>query len=135
LDTKETARATSRAFYFPKGLARPMVSATIASGERRKMPEDHRLNAETGKHSMSGNDAKLTLQRSPASLTYIYVLLGFALTIEGEILAMIEPLKYPFNLVVLFVSFVLTVLLFRSGKFQNFVLATVKDWFEKGRSH
>jgi hypothetical protein len=40
------------------------------------------------------------VKRGQESWTYIYMVLGFAITIEGTIVSMIEPLRFPWNLVV-----------------------------------
>ena len=61
------------------------------------------------------------VKRGPASWAYIYVTLGFALTIEGTIIQMTTPpLKFPWNLVTYFALGVSTFWLFISnGWFQN----------------
>jgi hypothetical protein len=64
-----------------------------------------------------------TVVRGPDSWTFIYVLLGFALTIEGNFIQMIRPLDYPWNLVVFLAAMLVTVWLFIfSGRFQNWLI-------------
>ena len=45
----------------------------------------------------AGLTAKVT--RGQESWAYIYVALGFAVTIEGTIVSMITPLNFPWNLI------------------------------------
>ena len=62
-----------------------------------------------------------TVKRGPASWAYIYVALGFALTIEGTIIQMTTPpLKFPWNLIAYGVLGALTFWMFLfNGWFQN----------------
>jgi hypothetical protein len=41
----------------------------------------------------------MTVKRGPTSWAYIYVVLGFTLTIEATIIQMITPLVFPWNLI------------------------------------
>jgi hypothetical protein len=50
--------------------------------------------------------------RGPQSWAYIYIVLAFALSIEGNILQMITPLAFPFNLIVYAAAGIATVWLF-----------------------
>ena len=50
--------------------------------------------------------------RGPQSRAYIYIVLAFTLSIEGNILQMITPLAFPFNLIVYAVVGIVTVWLF-----------------------
>ena len=43
---------------------------------------------------------QMKIKRGSESWSYIYVTLGFALSIEASVIAMIEPLKFPWNLLV-----------------------------------
>ena len=40
-----------------------------------------------------------TVKRGPESWAYIYIALGFVLSIEGTIIGMITPLVFPWNLI------------------------------------
>ena len=56
--------------------------------------------------------------RGPESWAYIYVTLGFALTIEGTVIQMITPLLFPWNILTYVVLGVATFWLFVcSGRF------------------
>jgi hypothetical protein len=59
--------------------------------------------------------AESGIRRDSASWTYIYVVLGFMLAIEGTIIQMIEPLHFPCNLAVYVVLGALTTWLFISS--------------------
>jgi hypothetical protein len=75
-----------------------------------------------------------TVKRGPESWTYIYVMLGFALAIEATVITMIEPLKFPWNLVVFIALAVLTFWLFiNNGWFQNKLIGMKIRYEEKGR--
>ncbi len=75
----------------------------------------------------------IKVKRGPESWAYIYVALGFALTIEGTIIQM-TPLVFPLNLVTYFVSAAITVWLFiYNGWFQNKLIG-VKNRYEN-RAH
>jgi hypothetical protein len=68
--------------------------------------------------------------RGPQSWTYIYVALGFALAIEGTIIQMIDPLRFPYNLVAYLALAAATGWLFlASGWFQNKLIG-MKNWYE-----
>lgn len=76
----------------------------------------------------------LTLKRGPASWAFIYVALGFALSIEGTILQMFEPLRFPYNLFAYLAFAAATVWLFIfNGWFQNKLLV-IKNRYEEGIS-
>jgi hypothetical protein len=75
-----------------------------------------------------------TVVRGPESWTFIYVLLGFALTIEGNFIQMIRPLEYPWNLVVFLAAMLVTVWLFIfSGRFQNWLIGMKIKYERKAR--
>ncbi len=58
--------------------------------------------------------------RGPETWAYIYVWLGFTLTIEGTIITMIAPLIYPWNLIVYATLGAITFWLFiNNAWFQN----------------
>ena len=62
----------------------------------------------------------MMVKRASDSWTYIYVVLGFALSIEGTIIQMIDVIKFPSKLIVYFVVGGVTVFKFLfSGSFQN----------------
>jgi hypothetical protein len=58
-------------------------------------------------------------QQGPESWSYVYIFLGFALSIEGTIIQML-PVKFPLNLILYLGFGVFTWWLFmQSGRFQN----------------
>jgi hypothetical protein len=78
-------------------------------------------------------DEKVT--RRPESWTFIYVVLGFALTIEGTIVQMIEPMRFPCNVVVYVGLMALTFWLFIcNGPFQNKLLGMKQRYEDKPRN-
>jgi hypothetical protein len=61
-----------------------------------------------------------TVKRGGESWTYFYVALGFALSIEGTVVGMIQPLAFPWNLVAYLVVGAVTFwLVLFNGWFQN----------------
>jgi hypothetical protein len=75
-----------------------------------------------------------TVVRGPESWTFIYVLLGFALTIEGNFVQKIKPLEYPWNFFVFLAAMLVTVCLFIfSGPFQNWLIGMKIKYETKAR--
>jgi hypothetical protein len=63
---------------------------------------------------------EMKVKRDQQSWTYIYVVLGFALTIESTVVSMITPLCFPLNILVFAIIAVATWYLFRECRwFQN----------------
>jgi hypothetical protein len=63
---------------------------------------------------------KTEVKRGPESWSYIYVTLGFVLTIEATIITMIEPLKFPWNIVAYLIFAAFTIWQFLdNGRLQN----------------
>jgi hypothetical protein len=76
----------------------------------------------------------MTTKRGPESWAYIYIMLGFALAIEATVISMIEPLRFPWNIVVFAVVASFTVWLFiLNGRFQNKLIALKLAYENKGR--
>ena len=74
------------------------------------------------------------IKRGEKSWSYLYTLLGFALTIETGIMGLIEPLKWPWNLVTLLLAGAITVYLFLdNGWFQNKLIGLKARYEEKLR--
>jgi hypothetical protein len=72
-----------------------------------------------------------TVTRGRESWNFIYIFLGFALTIEGTLLQMIDPLRCPFNIIAYLALGAVTSWLFLlSGWFQN-MLIRMKNSYEK----
>lgn len=66
------------------------------------------------------SSVSMGVKRGPESWSYIYVMLGFALTIEGTVIAMITPLSFPWNIIIFGAIGLITFRLFiNSGWFQN----------------
>jgi hypothetical protein len=75
-----------------------------------------------------------TVKRGPQSWAYIYVALGFALSIEGTIIGMVTPLLFPWNLVIYaFLGFITFWLFINNGWFQNKLLGIKNSYEEKAR--
>jgi uncharacterized membrane protein len=71
----------------------------------------------TGRSKLSV-DAKV--KRGPESWAFIYIALGFVLTIESTIIVMITPLSFPYNIIVYAIVALISVWLFiENGWFQN----------------
>lgn len=76
----------------------------------------------------------MIVKRGQQSWAFIYVMLGFALAIEGTIIGMITPLVFPWNLIVYAVLGVITFWLFiDNGRFQNKLIAMKTRYEDKGR--
>lgn len=71
------------------------------------------------------------VKRGPESWQYVYVMLGFALTIEGSIIQMITPLIFPGNLLVFAVVGVVTFWLFIDSRWFQNKLIGLKIKFEE----
>ena len=72
--------------------------------------------------------------RAEEAWAYIYTLLGFALTIEAGVVALIEPLKWPWNLLAYVVAAVVTLSLFAdNGWFQKKLLGLKTKYDNKLR--
>lgn len=68
--------------------------------------------------------------RGPISWAYFYVMLGFMLAIESNLVQMVTPLYFPFNIAVFLALAALTIYLFLfNGWFQNTLLG-LKNWYE-----
>ena len=74
------------------------------------------------------------VKRGPESWNFVYIVLGFTLSIEGTAISMVEPLKYPFNLTafVIFTAFTVWLFLF-NGWFQNKLIACKATYEDKFR--
>lgn len=74
------------------------------------------------------------VKRGPQSWAFLYTFLGFVLTIETGVVALITPLKWPANLVTLLIIGAVTVYLFLdNGWFQNKLLGLKARYEEKER--
>ena len=85
---------------------------------------------------MSEEGTKLTVQRGKDSWNYFYVMLGFALAIESNVIAMATPpIVFPCNIILFVLVFLITgwAILFNE-RFQDWLL-TLKIRYEKGRPH
>lgn len=72
--------------------------------------------------------------RGPESWTYLYIVFGFALSIEGTIIQMWTPLLFPYNLIfyalVAAVTFWLVIL---NGRFQTVLFSWKGSYESKAR--
>jgi hypothetical protein len=78
----------------------------------------------------SSANAIATVKYGKEIWAYIYTLLGFALTIETGLVAVITPLKWPFNLTTLVVVASATVYLFLNNKWVLKKLVGLKTKYE-----
>jgi hypothetical protein len=103
--------------------------------ERRKQdqPGAGRAGQETGTEDKAMS-VTANVKRGPQSWAYIYVALGFVLSIEGTAIGMITPLAFPWNLVTYAVLGSITFWLFiGNGWFQNKLLGLKNQYEEKAR--
>lgn len=73
-------------------------------------------------------DAKVT--RGPDSWRYFYTVMGLTIAIEGNVIRMIDPLHWPWNLIAYIIAGGLTIYCFMaSGWFQNKLIG-IKNQYE-----
>jgi hypothetical protein len=131
-----SAKASAPAVWFALAIARASASGSV--GGAIKSPADAvraAIVAEyKGEAAMKITDpAESGVRRDSESSTYIYVVLGFTLAIEGTIIQMIEPLHFPCNLAVYVALGAVTTWLFiSSGWFQNKLIG-IKNSYESKR--
>jgi hypothetical protein len=78
--------------------------------------------------------ATAEIRRGPDSWTFIYIVLGFALSIEGTCLQMIEPLRFPYNIIFYVALMAVTFWLFIcNGWFQNKLIGIKGQYENKAR--
>lgn len=76
----------------------------------------------------------VAVKRGEKSWTFLYTVLGFALTIETGVVALITPLKWPWNLLTFVVVAVTTTyLILDNGWFQNKLIGIKGRYEEKLR--
>jgi hypothetical protein len=81
-----------------------------------------------------GDKSSATVVRGAESWTFIYVFLGFALTIGGNFIQIIEPLGPRYNPAVFFAFVFATVWLFiGNGRFQNWLIGMKIKYETKAR--
>jgi hypothetical protein len=98
-------------------------------------PRHRRMRAETA-HIAVTPSASVTakVKRGKESWAYLYTLLGFALTIETGVVALITPLKWPWNLLTFaLVGWVTIYLFLDNGWFQNKLIGLKARYEEKLR--
>jgi len=86
---------------------------------------------------MAGTKATvgIAVTRGPESWSYIYITLGFALTIEAGVVSLLRPLYWPHNLIAYAATSAFTVFLWLfSGWFQNKLLGWKSTYESKARS-
>lgn len=93
---------------------------------------EHEVSFHAKPESNVSVDAKV--KRGPESWTFIYIALGFALTIESTIVAMITPVSFPFNVVAYAAIAAVTFWLFiENGSFQNWLIENKSKYENKLR--
>lgn len=73
---------------------------------------------------------QMKIKRGPESWSYIYVALGFALSIEASVVTMIEPLKFPWNLVIYAFVSLMTFAMFINNRWFQSKLIGLKNRYE-----
>jgi len=97
------------------------------------VPAEDEVTAKTRLHGGSQVTVDAKVKRGPESWTYIYVVLGFALAIEGTIIQM-TPAQFPWNLIAYTVIGGITFYLFIfSGKFQDKLIGMKNRYESKAR--
>jgi len=80
---------------------------------------------------MAAQDAvSATLTRKDPSWNYIYIMMGFSLTIEGNFVGMVICLAWPYKWLIYGLFCVATVHLFTSNGWFQSKLIGVKNWYE-----
>jgi hypothetical protein len=83
---------------------------------------------------MAQDTVSATVTRGPASWAFIYIALGFAISIEGTAISLITPLRFPWNLILYAVIGAATFWTFiNNGEFQNKLLAWKAQYEQKAR--
>jgi len=72
----------------------------------------------------------MTVKRGPETWAYIYIVLGFLLTIESTVIGMMTPLKFPWNVIVFVIIAAITVWTFIECKWVHNKLVTLKIRYE-----
>lgn len=95
-------------------------------------PKTTEINA--GAVSLQGASATFRVTRGPVSWAYFYIVMGFALSIEGTIVSMITPLVFPCNIAAFAGVAAATVYLCTSSAwFQNILLRIKASYEDKPR--
>jgi hypothetical protein len=115
---------------------RPRWRRADRNKRHSEMANYYNMKAEPGEYKVtsqggSGNlSVDLKVIRGHASRAYFYVAWGFLFSIEGSIVPMFEPLKFPWNLAVYVVVIAITTwLLFWNSWVRN-KLIVLKNWYE-----
>jgi hypothetical protein len=75
-----------------------------------------------------------TVTRGQESWTYIYIVLGFTLSIEGTSISLITPLAFPWNLILYAVIGAATFWMFiNNGRFQDKIFGWKAKYEQKAR--
>ena len=107
-------------------VAKPQRGSSVREGFFRK----DEFQYDAGRDAYVCPAGTATVTRGRESWNFIYIFLGFALTIEGTILQMIDPLRFPSNLIAYLVLGAVTSWLFiLRGWFQN-MLIRMKNSYE-----
>jgi hypothetical protein len=72
----------------------------------------------------------LGVKRGPETWAYIYIVLGFVLTIESTVIGMMTPLTFPWNIVVFVVLAALTTWAFIDCGWLHNKLVGLKNRYE-----
>jgi hypothetical protein len=90
---------------------------------------NYKLEAETGEYKFKCGRVRLGIRRGPESWQYIYIALGFAISIEGTIITML-PIERPFNLSTFIIFAVVTGWYFLNNKWLQNALIEFKGKIE-----
>ena len=70
------------------------------------------------------------VKRGPQSWAYLYIMLGFILSIEGTLVQMIEPPRFPLNIAAYILVMAITVWLFICNGWLQNKLIGMKERYE-----
>ena len=74
---------------------------------------------------------QMTIKRGPDSWAYIYIALGFAVSIEGTIIQMVAPLLFPWNVGLYIAIAAVTIWAFLDNRWLQNKLVGMKLRFEE----
>lgn len=92
------------------------------------------LGAEQQRYSMTNMKSSVNTQviRGKESWNYIYIFLGFAISIEATVIGMITPLLFPYNLLAFAATAAITFNLFLfNSRFQNKLIGLKNRYEDK----
>ena len=93
-----------------------------------------KLRSDTGVYRTEAQSVQMKVTRRQTNWAYFYIFLGFALSLEASIVAFVEPLRWPWNLVTFLMTSGVTVyLVLFNAWFQNKLLGWKASYEDKAR--